>query len=89
MQNAGMQQSPDGLSLDPSGYQQPMQYMKQEQPFYVKQEHTQEMQPINVRCDLLKSVKNWADGCHKSTCARKRWKALFRRVTLQQKSKLD
>ena len=32
---------------------------------------------------------NWADGCKKGTCARKPWKVLFRRVTSQQKSKLE
>ncbi|XP_063974857.1 TOX high mobility group box family member 3-like isoform X2 [Diachasmimorpha longicaudata] len=37
MQGGGMQQSPDALSLDPGGYQQPL---------YLQQEHT--MQPINV-----------------------------------------
>lgn len=35
----GMQQSPDGMNLDPGGYQQPL---------YLQQEHA--MQPINVRC---------------------------------------
>ncbi|KAG8037756.1 hypothetical protein G9C98_005967 [Cotesia typhae] len=38
MQGGGMQQSPDGLSLDSGGYQQPL---------YLQQEHS--MQPINVR----------------------------------------
>ncbi|KAI4501370.1 hypothetical protein M0802_003743 [Mischocyttarus mexicanus] len=38
IQSAGMQQSPDGLSLDPGGYQQPL---------YLQQEHS--MQAINVR----------------------------------------
>ncbi|XP_011879202.1 PREDICTED: TOX high mobility group box family member 3-like isoform X2 [Vollenhovia emeryi] len=37
MQGSGMQQSPDGLSLDASGYQQQL---------YLQQEHS--MQPINV-----------------------------------------
>jgi hypothetical protein len=38
MSGAGMQQSPDGLSLDPGGYQQSL---------YLQQEHP--MQSINVR----------------------------------------
>lgn len=38
MQGSGMQQSPDGLSLDAGGYQQQL---------YLQQEHS--MQPINVR----------------------------------------
>ncbi|XP_043469030.1 TOX high mobility group box family member 3-like isoform X2 [Leptopilina heterotoma] len=37
MPSGGMQQSPDGLSLDPGGYQQPL---------YLQQEHS--MQPISV-----------------------------------------
>jgi hypothetical protein len=38
MQGGGMQQSPDGLSLDAGGYQQQL---------YLQQDHS--MQPINVR----------------------------------------
>lgn len=38
MSSGGMQQSPDGLSLDPGGYQQPL---------YLQQEHS--MQPISVK----------------------------------------
>ena len=38
MSSGGMQQSPDGLSLDSGGYQQSL---------YLQQEHS--MQPINVR----------------------------------------
>lgn len=42
MQGGGMQQSPDGLSLDPGGYQQPL---------YLQDQHT--MQQINVRWVII------------------------------------
>lgn len=44
MQGNGMQQSPDGLSLDAGGYQQQL---------YLQQEHS--MQPINVKWVRLNS----------------------------------